>query len=90
MNSFDMHTYTHVHIYVQAVCSVGYLALQEFHPYVFQIFAQLIELHPKELPAFYMSTLFQPLLAPMFWERAGNVPALCRLMQVQTLCYNVI
>jgi len=57
-------------------------AMQEFHPYVFQIFAQLIELHPGELPAFYMSSLFQPLLAPLFWERAGNVPALTRLMQV--------
>lgn len=55
--------------------------VQEFHPYVFQIFAQLIELHPGELPAFYMSSLFQPLLAPLFWERAGNVPALSRLMQ---------
>lgn len=55
--------------------------VQEFHPYVFQIFAQLIELHPGELPAFYMSSLFQPLLAPLFWERAGNVPALTRLMQ---------
>lgn len=57
-------------------------AMQEFHPYVFQIFAQLIEMHPGELPAFYMSSLFQPLLAPLFWERAGNVPALTRLMQV--------
>ncbi len=57
-------------------------ALQEFHPYVFQIFAQLIELHSGDLPAFYMSSLFQPLLAPVFWERAGNVPALTRLMQV--------
>ena len=56
--------------------------LQEFHPYVFQIFAQLIELHPTQLPAFYMASLFQPLLAPVFWERAGNVPALTRLMQV--------
>lgn len=55
--------------------------VQEFHPYVFQIFAQLIELHRGELPAFYMASLFQPLLAPVFWERAGNVPALTRLMQ---------
>ena len=49
---------------------------------MFQIFAQLIELHRGELPAFYMASLFQPLLAPVFWERAGNVPALTRLMQV--------
>ena len=56
--------------------------MQEFHPYVFQIFAQLIELHAaNDLPAPYM-TLFQPLLTPVFWERPGNVPALTRLMQV--------
>ncbi len=33
-------------------------AMQEFHPYVFQIFAQLIEMHPGELPAFYLSSCF--------------------------------
>ena len=77
-----MNSLTHTH-HSQAVCTVECLATQEFHPYVFQIFAQLIELHPQELPAFYMSSLFQPLLAPMFWERAGNVPALSRLMQVK-------
>ena len=71
-----------MYTYKLSAWQVACLLLQEFHPYVFQIFAQLIELHPKELPAFYMSSLFQPLLAPMFWERAGNVPALSRLMQV--------
>ena len=56
------------------------LHAQEFHPYVFQIFAQLIELRPAPLPAVYMS-IFKPLLAPLFWERPGNVPALTRLLQ---------
>jgi hypothetical protein len=28
--------------------------VQEFHPYVFQVFAQLIELRPAPLPAVYM------------------------------------
>ena len=56
------------------------LRAQEFHPYVFQIFAQLIELRPAPLPAVYMS-IFKPLLAPLFWERPGNVPALTRLLQ---------
>ena len=56
------------------------LCAQEFHPYVFQIFAQLIELRPAPLPAVYMS-IFKPLLAPLFWERPGNVPALTRLLQ---------
>lgn len=54
--------------------------VQEFHPYVFQIFAQLIELHGVPLPPVYLS-IFPPLLSPTFWERAGNVPALVRLLQ---------
>lgn len=61
-------------------------ALQEFHPYVFQIFAQLIELRPVvpgvPLPAVYMA-IFGPLLTPVYWERSGNVPALTRLLQVR-------
>lgn len=56
---------------------------QEFHPYVFQIFAQLIEVRPpgEKLPDTYLQ-IFPPLLAPIFWERSGNVPALVRLLQV--------
>ena len=58
--------------------------VQEFHPYVFQIFAQLIETRPAPLPASYMA-IFPPLLSPLFWERPGNVPALVRLLQVRRL-----
>lgn len=47
---------------------------------MFQIFAQLIELRPAPLPATYMA-IFRPLLAPVFWERPGNIPALARLLQ---------
>ena len=47
---------------------------------MFQIFAQLIELRPAPLPAMYMA-IFPPLLAPLFWERHGNVPALVRLLR---------
>jgi hypothetical protein len=47
---------------------------------VFQIFAQLIELRPAPLPATYLA-IFPPLLAPVFWERHGNVPALVRLLR---------
>jgi hypothetical protein len=57
---------------------------QEFHPYVFQIFAQLIELHPGALPDMYIK-IFPPLLSPVFWERPGNVPALVRLLQVSIM-----
>ncbi|WIA07912.1 hypothetical protein OEZ85_007391 [Tetradesmus obliquus] len=53
--------------------------VQEFHPYVFQILAQLIELSSPPLNAPYMA-VFPPLLNPMFWERPGNVPALTRLL----------
>jgi len=55
--------------------------VQEFHPYVFQIFAQLIELRatPGVQPA--LMQLFPPLLSPMFWERPGNVPPLVRLIK---------
>ncbi len=56
------------------------MLVQEFHPYVFQIFAQLIELRPAPLPETYMA-IFRPLLAPVFWERPGNIPALTRLLQ---------
>lgn len=54
--------------------------VQEFHPYVFQIFAQLVELRAAPLPDVYMG-IFPGLLAPLFWERQGNVPALVRLLQ---------
>ena len=50
--------------------------------YVFQIFAQLLELRPPEAPvAEAYHTIFPPLLTPTFWERSGNVPALVRLLQ---------
>ena len=47
---------------------------------MFQIFAQLIELRSSPLPGTYMA-IFRPLLAPVFWERPGNIPALTRLLQ---------
>eukprot|EP00879_Flechtneria_rotunda_P019331 GHRR01020303.1.p1 GENE.GHRR01020303.1~~GHRR01020303.1.p1 ORF type:complete len:890 (+),score=314.69 GHRR01020303.1:664-3333(+) len=53
--------------------------VQEFHPYVFQILAQLIELSNPPLSAPYMA-VFPPLLTPVFWERPGSVPALTRLL----------
>lgn len=59
----------------------------EFVPYVFQILAQMLELHPVSstgssagLPATYQS-LVPPLLTPPLWEQKGNVPALVRLFQ---------
>ena len=65
-----------------ALCSFVPPLLQEFHPYIFQIFAQLIELHQDALPEVYL-TLLPGFMSPHFWERQGNVPALTRLMQVR-------
>ncbi|KAL2911349.1 importin-alpha export receptor [Polyrhizophydium stewartii] len=56
--------------------------VSEFEPYVFQIFSQMLRLHPGTgLPPSYQSML-QPLLTPAVWENQGNVPALVGLLQV--------
>lgn len=53
--------------------------LPEFIPYIFQILAQLLELHPTDnLPQEYQA-LLQPLLSAQLWEQRGNVPALTRI-----------
>lgn len=56
------------------------LDVAEFAPYVFQILAQLIEIHNPPLPSTYIAT-FPPLLNPTLWQRSANVPALVRLLQ---------
>lgn len=52
----------------------------EFTPYVFQIFAQLLDLKTGALSPPYQ-VLFPHLLKPEVWERRGNVPALSRLVR---------
>jgi exportin-2 (importin alpha re-exporter) len=58
----------------------------EFVPYIFQILAQLLELHPVDagLPDTYKGFL-QPLLAAGLWEQRGNVPALVRIWKALLL-----
>ncbi|KAF2097453.1 putative chromosome segregation protein Cse1 [Rhizodiscina lignyota] len=52
----------------------------EFTPYVFQLFAALLEANPSgSLPEFY-ERLIQPILHPVLWESKGNRPALVRLL----------
>lgn len=52
----------------------------EFVPYVFQIFATLLEAAPASpLPANF-STLLGPILAPTVWETRGNVPGCARFL----------
>ncbi|KAK1926751.1 putative importin-alpha export receptor [Papiliotrema laurentii] len=51
----------------------------EFIPYIFQILAQLLELHaPNDLPTEYQQ-LAGPLLNASLWEQRGNIPALARI-----------
>lgn len=53
--------------------------MSEFIPYIFQILAQLLELHaPNDLPSEYQA-LLAPLLSASLWEQRGNIPALARL-----------
>lgn len=50
-------------------------------PYVFQLFAALLELkEPSNLSQKFQS-LVGPILAPPLWEQRGNIPALVRLLQ---------
>ncbi|WVR05966.1 hypothetical protein IAU60_002994 [Kwoniella sp. DSM 27419] len=51
----------------------------EFIPYIFQILAQLLDLHPTTvLPPSYQA-LTGPLLSAQLWEQRGNIPALVRI-----------
>ena len=92
-----------------AITAVLQNDVQEFHPYVFQVLAQLAEARPlapgvvggeaaaatattaaattataTTLPPAYLQ-LLRPLLAPAFWERGANVPALARLLRALLL-----
>ncbi|OJJ43812.1 hypothetical protein ASPZODRAFT_73605 [Penicilliopsis zonata CBS 506.65] len=54
--------------------------VQEFIPYVFQLFAALLEANPSgTLPTYYQN-LVAPILMPVMWESKGNIPALVRLL----------
>ncbi|POS76247.1 importin alpha re-exporter [Diaporthe helianthi] len=54
--------------------------VSEFVPYVFQIFAALLEAAPTSpLPANF-SSLLGPILAPTVWETRGNVPGCARFL----------
>lgn len=54
--------------------------ISEFVPYVFQIFAALLEAAPTSpLPADF-SSLLGPILAPTVWDTRGNVPGCARFL----------
>jgi exportin-2 (importin alpha re-exporter) len=52
----------------------------EFMPYVFQLFAALLEARPYGPLSEYYKALVAPVLMPSLWESRGNVPALARLL----------
>lgn len=52
----------------------------EFMPYVFQLFAALLEGRPQGPLSDYYKALIDPVLMPTLWESRGNVPALARLL----------
>ncbi|KAJ5248907.1 Chromosome segregation protein Cse1 [Penicillium chermesinum] len=54
--------------------------VQEFMPYVFQLFAALLEANPSSTLPPYFQELIGPILMPVMWESRGNIPALVRLL----------
>ncbi|KAK0100057.1 importin-alpha export receptor [Cadophora gregata] len=54
--------------------------VQEFMPYVFQLFAALLEARPQGPLSDFYKALITPVLSPALWESRGNVPALARLL----------
>ena len=53
---------------------------EEFMPYVFQLFAALLEANPDGTLPDTFKSLIGPLLTPLLWEHRGNIPALVRLL----------
>ena len=54
--------------------------VSEFMPYVFQLFAALLEARPDGPLSEFYKALVAPVLMPTLWESKGNVPALARLL----------
>jgi exportin-2 (importin alpha re-exporter) len=54
--------------------------VSEFMPYVFQLFAALLEARPDGPLSDFYKALVAPVLMPTLWESKGNVPALARLL----------
>ena len=52
----------------------------EYIPYVFQVLAQMLELHTADVPSDYRS-LLPFLLQPAIWQQKGSVPGLVKLLK---------
>ncbi|CDO76999.1 hypothetical protein BN946_scf184298.g26 [Trametes cinnabarina] len=54
--------------------------IDQYIPYVFQILAQMLDLHPDGVPAEYRS-LLPFLLTPASWQQKGSIPGLVKLLK---------
>ncbi|KAG6872821.1 hypothetical protein C0995_006303 [Termitomyces sp. Mi166 len=54
--------------------------VDQYIPYVFQVLAQMLELHTAEVPEQYRS-LLPFLLTPAIWQQKGSIPGLVRLLE---------
>ena len=54
--------------------------VQEFVPYVFQLFAALLEANPSGTLSDYYQALIGPIMSPQLYTMKGNVPAIIRLL----------
>lgn len=52
----------------------------EYIPYVFQVLAQMLELHTTDVPSDYRS-LLPFLLQPAIWQQKGSIPGLVKLLK---------
>ncbi|KAI0714440.1 armadillo-type protein [Cerioporus squamosus] len=54
--------------------------IDQYVPYVFQVLAQMLDLHTGEVPAEYRS-LLPFLLTPAAWQQKGSIPGLVKLLK---------
>ncbi|KAF7194299.1 Importin alpha re-exporter [Pseudocercospora fuligena] len=55
-------------------------SVDEFTPYIFQLYAQIVATNPSPTLSSNFQQLVAPVLTPSMWESKGNVPALTRLL----------
>ncbi|KAG5652934.1 hypothetical protein H0H81_003010 [Sphagnurus paluster] len=54
--------------------------IDQYIPYVFQVLAQMLELHTADVPEQYRS-LLPFLLTPAVWQQKGSIPGLVKLLK---------
>ncbi|GBE78774.1 Importin-alpha re-exporter [Sparassis crispa] len=55
--------------------------IDQYIPYVFQVLAQMLDLHTDDVPVAYRS-LVPFLLTPASWQQKGSIPGLVKLLKV--------